>query len=120
MTVGSSERMTRKKQARNFPRTISQSDKGFVSKSSRVPPFASSAKLRIVIAGIRKINTYGPSAKSVSISAYPYSNTEVSGKTHIKRPIPVRKTPITTYAINELRKLLNSLDKTWTILEKRK
>jgi hypothetical protein len=44
---------------------------------------------------MRNRKTNGANENSVSISANPKSNTFVSGKTHINRPIPVRNTLIT-------------------------
>ncbi len=49
--------ITRANAARNFPNTIFQSLSGFVSNNSMVPIFFSSAKLFMVMAGTKKINT---------------------------------------------------------------
>ena len=43
----------------NFPKTICQLDSGFVFKSSMVPVLNSSAKLFMVIAGIKKRKSQG-------------------------------------------------------------
>ena len=51
--------ITNSNAAVNFPITICQSDSGFVFKSSMVPLLNSSAKLFIVIAGIKNRNTQG-------------------------------------------------------------
>jgi 2-hydroxy-3-oxopropionate reductase len=61
--------ITNEKLAKNFPITISQSDSGFVNNNSIVPPFFSSAKLRIVMAGIRNIKMYGQSENMTLMSA---------------------------------------------------
>src|SRR5690606_20700145 len=57
--VGINARIIKNKAPKYFPRTICRNDKGFVSKSSKVPVFISSLKLRMVTAEIKKISTHG-------------------------------------------------------------
>jgi hypothetical protein len=67
--------MTNVKPARNFAVMICISLIGFVSKSSIVPDRLSSAKNRIVMAGIKKRNTKGAILNKPSIDAYPMVRT---------------------------------------------
>ena len=50
---------TNRSDAKNLPKTICQSEIGFVFSSSMVPVLNSSAKLFMVIAGIKKRKTQG-------------------------------------------------------------
>jgi hypothetical protein len=66
---------------------------GFVSRSSIVPDFFSSAKERIVIAGIKKRRTKGANINNPSILAYPLSRMlNSNGKTHKNNPLINKKT----------------------------
>jgi hypothetical protein len=65
----------------------------------------------MVMAGIKKIKTHGVTKNNPSKEENPMSNTLVSpGKTQRNKPVIKRKTAITTYPINELRKLLSSFN----------
>jgi len=64
----------------------------------------------MVIAGIKKRKTKGASVHNPSILAYPFSKILKSrGKTQINKPLISKKTIITIYPINELKKFLISL-----------
>jgi hypothetical protein len=69
--------------------------RGRENNKSIVPVFNSSAKERMVIAGIKNRKNQGLKAKRVERSAAPVSNT-LSPKIQKKRPFPVKKTAITT------------------------
>ncbi len=57
MSVGKSEKMTRTNEDRNLATTSALSETGRVSSSSMVPARFSSAKVRMVMAGMRNRNT---------------------------------------------------------------
>jgi hypothetical protein len=98
--------------AKYFARMICISVSGRVRSNSIVPDFFSSAKERMVIAGMRKRKTHGPIEKSVSMLAYPTSRTLVPPRIiHMKSDMAKRKTTITMYPMRELRKLRISLTK---------
>ncbi len=66
MSVGKSEKATKAKQARYLPKMISISNNGFVFKNSIVPVCCSSAKERMVMAGMRNINIIGANSNNCS------------------------------------------------------
>jgi hypothetical protein len=77
-----------------------------------VPDLVSSAKERIVIAGINSKKTTGAKLNKPLISANPLSNIlSGNGNIHRNNPVSDRKTPITIYPIRELKKLFISLTK---------
>ena len=89
----------------NLAKTTSPSSKGRVRRSSKVPLLRSSAKLRIVIAGMRNKRTQGAKVKKGSIDATPPDKMfQGPGNTHRKSPINRRKAAMTTYPIKELKK----------------
>ncbi len=109
MSVGNNENRTKINPARYFEAIICKSVNGRVSNNSIVPLFFSSANERIVIAGIRNINTHGATTNKPSILEYPFSSTfESPGKIHINKPTVNKKTVITIYPISELKKLFIS------------
>lgn len=86
---------TKTKLAKYLPKIISKSVTGRVAKNSIVPVCCSSAKVHIVMAGIRNIKILGAKPKKKSKVANPESNKFVSGKTHKNNPIVIKNTPIT-------------------------
>jgi hypothetical protein len=90
---------------KNFPFTICQRLKGFVSNSSSVPCFFSSEKLRIVTAGIRNRRIQGDKLKNGLKSAKPLSKILNSpSKTQRNNPFIIRKMAITKYPIGDPKK----------------
>jgi hypothetical protein len=82
---------------------------GFVSNSSNVPCFFSSEKLRMVIAGIKKMKIQGDNRKKEDRSAKPLSKILKSPlNNHKNKPFNNRKTAMTKYPIGEAKKLLIS------------
>ena len=74
-----------------------------------VPCFFSSEKLRIVTAGIKKINIHGESVKNGLKSAKPLCKILYSpSKTQRNNPLSKRKMAITKYPIGEPKKDLIS------------
>ena len=65
--------ITKVKEAKNFPNTIFDSLIGNVESISIVPDLNSSAKERMVSAGIKNISTQGAIMKNLSRLAYPSS-----------------------------------------------
>jgi hypothetical protein len=83
--------------AKYLERIISKSVSGFVNNNSMVPLFFSSAKLRMVMAGIKKRYTQGAIINKPSKEEYPLSSTLNSpGKTHRNRLTMSKNTIITT------------------------
>lgn len=88
------------REAQNLPKTICQSEIGFVFNSSIVPVLNSSAKLFIVIAGIKKRKTQGAKKNNGFKSAKPaFKMLKSSLKINKNKPLINKKTPITKYAI---------------------
>jgi hypothetical protein len=87
---------------------------GFVKSNSIVPCFFSSEKLRIVTAGIKKINIQGEIVKNGDKSAKPLFKMLYSpSKTQRNNPLSKRKMAITKYPIGEPKKdfiSLNNID----------
>jgi hypothetical protein len=114
MNVGIIAITINKKAPKNFPVTISLIEMGLVNKSSIVPCFFSSEKLRIVTAGIKKINIHGAMVKKGDKSANPLFKMLYSpSKTQRNNPLSKRKMAITKYPIGEPKKdfiSLNSID----------
>ena len=103
---------TNRSEAQNFPKTICQSEIGFVFNSSMVPVLNSSAKLFMVIAGIKKRKTQGAKQKNGVISAKPaFKILKSSSKINKNKPLISKKTPITKYAIGLAKNELNSFFK---------
>lgn len=92
-----------------FPKASCQMVIGLVSKSSSVPAFSSSERLRIVIAGIRKVNIQGASSKNGAKLAKPlFGILKSPSKTQRNSPVAVRNRPITKYPIGEVKKVVIS------------
>ena len=107
--VGSTEKITKSKPAKYFAVIICHSLSGRVSKSSIVPVRCSSANERMVIAGIKNMNTQGAITNKLSSEAKPASKMlKLPGKTQRNKPIANRKIVITLYPIRDVRKLLIS------------
>ena len=84
------------KAAKNLPLTIAAIDNGFVNRSSKVPCFLSSEKLRMVTAGIRKIKIQGAKVKNGLKSANPlFKILKSPSKTHRNNPLRIKKMAIT-------------------------
>src|SRR5512133_4016403 len=90
------------KEERYLARTIDHSENGRVVKSSMVPILRSSAQLRMVMAGTRKMNTTGMLTKK------PRSEASFCAKKCRKRKshpeVMMRKAMTTMYAIGEVKK----------------
>jgi hypothetical protein len=96
--------------AKNLPKIILVSLKGFVSKNSKVPCFFSSATDFIVIAGMRNISNHGTKINIGSKEAIPLrSRLNSVGKNHKNRLKINRNNPITVYPTAERKKLYSSL-----------
>lgn len=110
MLVGTNAISTRMTAEKYFAKTICISDTGCVNRISIVPLRCSSANIFIVTAGIRKRNTHGAIMNNGSMLENPLSIILKSapGKIHMINPNVSRKTIITIYPINELKKLLIS------------
>src|SRR5690606_31274523 len=92
-----------------FPKTILNKGMGLVSKSSRVPCFFSSLKLRMLTAGIKNIKTQGANRKKEDKSAKPFSKILNSPlKSHKIRPFSNKKSAITTQPMGEAKNELIS------------
>ena len=94
------------KAAKNFPKTISKSFKGYVINNSIVPSFCSSAINLIVSAGDRNIikNT-APARKPLILASEKASDTDATKK----KPVIVKKEAATKNAIGAFRNPINSL-----------
>ena len=96
MNVGIIANTIKSTAPKNLPFTICQILNGFVSNNSKVPCFISSEKLRIVTAGIRKINIQGEMVKKGLKSAKPEFNILYSpSKIQRNNPFRIRKIAIT-------------------------
>jgi hypothetical protein len=103
---------TKRSTAANFSKTMCQWDIGFVFKSSMVPVLYSSAKLFMVIAGMRNKKIQGAKEKKAFKSAKPAFNMLKSFlKIHKNKPFSNKNTPITKYAIGLAKNELNSFFK---------
>jgi len=80
------------KAPRYFPITIDWGFKGSVFKISKLPDLYSSAKLRIVMVGIRNNNNQGARLKKPLRLAYPKSSRLESGNTNKKSPFNNKNT----------------------------
>ena len=84
------------KAAKNFQFTIEVIESGLVNKSSNVPCFFSSEKLRIVTAGIKKIKIHGAKVKNGLKSANPlFKMLKSPSKTQRNNPLSSKKMAIT-------------------------
>src|SRR5690554_8212455 len=87
---------------KNLPFTICQTERGLVSRSSIVPCFLSSEKLRMVTAGIKKINTQGARVKNGFKSAKePSRRFKSPSNSHKINPFSNKKTAITRGSLSE-------------------
>ena len=102
------EKNTSTSAAPYLPSTICVSVTGRVVMNSMVPLLFSSAKLRMVMAGIRNINIHGAKLKNASSVANPSSRIFVSGNTHAKSPFATKKMVMAIYPISELKNTLSS------------
>ena len=101
---------SRVRQARNLAHTICMSVSGRVSRKSIVPVRFSSANERMVMAGTKKRNRNCDRLKSPCKSASPDSTTLFTfGKTQMKSPATIRKTPMKIYPMMELKNAFSSL-----------
>ena len=87
LSVGIKATTTNRSEAQNLPKTICQSEIGFVFKSSMVPLLNSSAKLFMVMAGIKNRKTQGAKKKKEFKSAKPaFKILKSSLKIHRNKP----------------------------------
>jgi len=91
MIVGSKAMTTTMRLPKYLPKTICHLLNGLVCKISNVPVLNSSAKLRMVMAGMSNNNIHGASWKNLSRVAYPKSRILFS-KTKSITPFTKRKT----------------------------
>ena len=79
--------MIKIKAPKNFPKTISVTDRGLVNNNSIVPSFNSSEKLFMVVAGIRNNKIQGANVKNGLKSAKPpFKILNSPSKTHKNKP----------------------------------
>ena len=90
--MGSKAVITIIKAPKNLPHTIWEEVKGMVFSNSKVPDLYSSARLRMVMVGIRNSKIQGARLKKLPNEAYPKSSILVSGKTKRNNPLSSRKT----------------------------
>lgn len=86
--------------AKYLPKMICQMLIGFVFKISMVPTLYSSANMRMVMAGIRKMKIHGAKKKKPFKSANPvFRILKSPSKTQRNKPFKTKNTAITKYPI---------------------
>src|SRR5687768_2439014 len=108
MKVGISAISTTNKEPKYFPVTSCQRLSGLVCNISNVPLLNSSAKLRMVMAGISNNMIQGANSKNLSSVANPKSRMFVSGNTNRNRPFSKRNTMMAIYPVRLLKNCRNS------------